>query len=137
MTTATVGGRLSGLLKRRRFALALVAALALFPFVIAIVVDGAGPAAVWNNAQGNSRFLQGLAIEIFILALFALSYDLLIGVTGILSFGHAMFFAAGAYGFGVALKSFEWHWVVDSCSSRCSLSSRRCYLRSCSRGSRV
>jgi len=99
-------------LKRRRGVLIVTGLLVLFPFAISLLVDGAGPAAVWNNAQGNARFLQGLAIEIFILGLFALSYDLLLGVTGIISFGHAMFFAVGAYGFGIMLKSFEMHWVL-------------------------
>ena len=86
--------------------------LVLFPFVVSLVVDGQGPAAVWQNSRGNARFLQGLAIEIFILGLFAISYDLLLGVIGVISFGHAMFFAVGAYGFGIMLKSFELHWVV-------------------------
>jgi branched-chain amino acid transport system permease protein len=112
MTTATVDRGVVGVLRRRRGVLLVTAALVLFPFVISIVVDGAGLPAVWNNDQGNARFLQGLAIEIFILGLFAISYDLLLGVSGILSFGHAMFFAVGAYGFGIALKSFEWHWVM-------------------------
>jgi branched-chain amino acid transport system permease protein len=58
--------------------------------------------------MGKAKFVQGLAIEIFILALFALSYDLILGVTGLLSFGHAMFFAVGAYLTGIMLKSFGW-----------------------------
>ncbi|MEW6406852.1 MAG: branched-chain amino acid ABC transporter permease, partial [Chloroflexota bacterium] len=60
------------------------------------------------NESGTAKFVQGLAIEIFILALFALSYDLVLGVTGLLSFGHAMFFAVGAYLTGILLKSFGW-----------------------------
>lgn len=79
--------------------------LLLFPFVVGIF-DGAAPAAVWANESGLSKFLQGLVIEIFILALFALSYDLIFGVTGLLSFGHSMFFAVGAYTAGIAMKSF-------------------------------
>jgi branched-chain amino acid transport system permease protein len=78
-----------------------------FPFVIG-VIDGITPAEVVSGASGNSKFLQGLAIEIFILALYAISYDLILGVTGLLSFGHSMFFAVGAYGSGVMLKSFGW-----------------------------
>ena len=101
-----------GWLRDRRGVLMVTALLILFPFVISMVVDGQGPGAVLANDQGNARFLQGLAIEIFILALYAISYDLILGVTGLLSFGHAMFFAVGAYGFGIALKSFELHWVV-------------------------
>lgn len=37
------------------------------------------------------------AIEVFVFAVYALSYDLLMGVTGIVSFGHALFFGAGIY----------------------------------------
>lgn len=98
---------LSGWLRRRRGLLLMTGLAVVFPFVISLVVDGQGPAAVITNADGNARFLQGLAIEVFILALYALSYDLLLGVTGLLSFGHAMFFAVGAYSFGIAVKSFE------------------------------
>ena len=48
---------------------------------------------IWGNQGSMSKFIEGLGIEIFILALFALSFDLLFGITGLLSFGHAMFFA--------------------------------------------
>jgi branched-chain amino acid transport system permease protein len=112
MTAATETRGIPGVLRRRRGVLLVTAALVMFPFVISIVVDGQGLSAVWQNSQGNARFLQGLAIEIFILGLFAISYDLLLGITGIISFGHAMFFAVGAYGFGILLKSFELNWIV-------------------------
>jgi branched-chain amino acid transport system permease protein len=79
--------------------------LILFPFVIGLF-EGASPAMVWLNQSGTSKFIQGLAIEVFILALYALSFDLIFGFTGLLSFGHSMFFAVGAYTTGIALKSF-------------------------------
>jgi len=112
MTLPTLERGFTAMLKRRRGVMITIVGFILFPFFVSLVIDGAGPAAVWQNAQGNARFLQGLAIEVFILALFALSYDLLLGVTGIISFGHAMFFAVGAYGFGIMLKSFELNWIV-------------------------
>ncbi len=96
-----------GWFRQRRGLLTMAGLAVLFPFVISLVIDGQGPSAVITNADGNARFLQGLAIEVFILAMYALSYDLLLGVTGLLSFGHAMFFAVGAYSFGIAIKSFE------------------------------
>ncbi len=80
-------------------------ALILFPFVVGLL-EGASPAVVWANESGASKFLQGLAIEVFILAMFGLSYDLIFGITGLLSFGHSMFFAVGAYAAGIAIKSF-------------------------------
>ncbi len=83
-----------------------VVVLALLPFVIGLL-EGASPAIVWANDSGISKFIQGLGIEIFILAIYALSYDLIFGITGLLSFGHAMFFATGAYLTGIMLKSFS------------------------------
>lgn len=80
----------------------------LFPFLVAIQ-DGQSAASVLSNETGSARFLQGLMIEIFILAVYAISYDLILGITGLLSFGQAMFFAAGAYMTGIALKSFGWN----------------------------
>lgn len=38
----------------------------------------------------------------------ALSYDLLFGHTGLLSFGHALFFAAGAYAANIGLSRWGW-----------------------------
>lgn len=80
--------------------------LVLLPFVVGLF-DGASPLAVWKNESGTAKFAQGLAIEIFILALYALSYDLIFGITGLLSFGHSMFFAVGAYVTGIAIKNFS------------------------------
>ncbi len=80
--------------------------LILLPFIVGLT-EGASPLAVWTNAGGTSKFVEGLAIEIFILAIYALSFDLIFGITGLLSFGHAMFFAVGAYLTGIMLKVFE------------------------------
>jgi branched-chain amino acid transport system permease protein len=85
----------------------LVLLMAALPFVIAIL-DGQSIPSLLANEAGQSKFIQGLLIEVFILAIFALSYDLVFGVTGLLSFGHAMFFAVGAYLTGILLKSFQW-----------------------------
>lgn len=77
------------------------------PFLIALA-NGQTIDDVLSNRTGTARFIQGLLIEVFILAIYALSYDLVLGVTGLLSFGHAMFFAVGAYATGIALKSLGW-----------------------------
>ena len=55
----------------------------------------------------DSRTLLILLTQIFIFAIFAMSYDLLLGYTGIVSFGHAMFFGIGAYTIGIFMKRFE------------------------------
>jgi branched-chain amino acid transport system permease protein len=86
--------------------LALLVFLIALPFLLAIL-DGQSIGAMLAGQSGNSKFYQGLLIEIFILAIFAISYDLLFGITGLLSFGHAMFFAVGAYAAGIALKTLK------------------------------
>ncbi|MDJ0752118.1 MAG: branched-chain amino acid ABC transporter permease [Ardenticatenaceae bacterium] len=87
--------------------LALLLIMIALPFAIALF-DGQSPAAVLGSETGSAKFIQGLLIEVFILAIYALSYDLVLGVTGLLSFGHAMFFAVGAYWTGIAFKSLGW-----------------------------
>lgn len=85
----------------------IVAILVALPFLIGLA-NGDSIGEVLSNESGNSKFIQGLLIEVFILAVFAISYDLVLGITGLISFGHAMFFAVGAYLTGVLLKSFGW-----------------------------
>ncbi|MBI3126956.1 MAG: branched-chain amino acid ABC transporter permease [Candidatus Tectomicrobia bacterium] len=51
----------------------------------------------------GERFYMYLTIQVLILALFAMGFNLLFGYTGLLSFGHAGFYAAGAYATGLLL----------------------------------
>ena len=62
----------------------------------------------------DSRSLLILFTQIFIFAIFAMSFDVLLGYTGIVSFGHCMFFGIGAYGVallfdrqGVSITNFS------------------------------
>jgi branched-chain amino acid transport system permease protein len=50
-------------------------------------------------------FAQFLVLNILLLALFALSFNLLFGATGLLSFGQAAFYAGGAYVAGMLLRA--------------------------------
>ena len=50
-----------------------------------------------------------LPTEIVIYALGAVSFNILLGYTGLLSFGQAAFFGAGAYLTGIFLIHFGWH----------------------------
>lgn len=93
-------------LVKNRSSLFTLLLLVFLPFIVGML-NGDSPLAVWTNQSGNSKFVQGLAIEIFILAIYALSYDLIFGITGLLSFGHSMFFGVGAYLTGIAIKSFN------------------------------
>ena len=54
-------------------------------------------------ALGPSFQLLDLAVKIALFATLAASYDVVIGYTGIVSFGHAMFFGFGAYAVAVAV----------------------------------
>lgn len=94
-------------LRHNRGLLALLGFMIVLPFLLALL-DGQPLHTVLTNETGNARFMQGLMIEIFILAIYAISYDLVLGITGLLSFGHAMFFAVGAYTSGIMIKSFQW-----------------------------
>ncbi|HEY7724853.1 MAG TPA: branched-chain amino acid ABC transporter permease [Anaeromyxobacteraceae bacterium] len=62
--------------------LALLAALCAVPFL-------------------SGRFAPYLAMRVMMMGIFALGYNLLLGQTGLLSFGHGAFYAAGAYGLGL------------------------------------
>jgi branched-chain amino acid transport system permease protein len=48
-----------------------------------------------------------IATEILIYGIFALGFNLLLGHTGILSFGHATYFGLGSYFTGIALRYFH------------------------------
>jgi branched-chain amino acid transport system permease protein len=99
--------RLAQLVKNNIGLLVSFVVLSMFPVFVAIL-DGQSLSSLLANEAGTSKFVQGLSVEIFILAVYAMSYDLILGITGLLSFGHAMFFAVGAYLTGVMLKSFGW-----------------------------
>jgi len=52
-------------------------------------------------------YYTNVFVTFAIFALFATSFNLLLGYTGLLSFGHAMFFGTGAYGTALALEHIE------------------------------
>jgi branched-chain amino acid transport system permease protein len=54
-------------------------------------------AALIAFAFGADRYYLQLFTKIMVLAIFAMSLDLLVGYTGLVSFGHAMFYGIGAY----------------------------------------
>jgi len=53
---------------------------------------------------GARQYQLAILTEIIIFALFAVSYNLLLGYAGLLSFGHAMFFGTGAYTVAILLN---------------------------------
>ena len=54
-----------------------------------------------------SMFLINLLTQILIMGLFATSLNLLVGYTGMVSFGHAAFFGVGAYTAGIILQKYS------------------------------
>ncbi len=50
---------------------------------------------------------SGNLARILVLAVFAMGYNVLFGYTGLLSLGHALFFASGMYGFGLAIQFID------------------------------
>jgi len=79
---------------------ALVILAAVLPF-LNIVIPGVLPGATYTPGT-----LQLLALSLLFAAL-ALSYNLLFGTAGLLSFGHALYFAMGAYGLGIILQTTD------------------------------
>lgn len=79
----------------------LVAALIVFAALLPrlnISIPGVLPGPTYTPGT-----LQVLAYA-FLIAALALSYHLVFGVAGLLSFGHALFFGAGAYGLAIILR---------------------------------
>jgi len=52
-------------------------------------------------------YYTNLFVAFAVFAIFSVSFNLLLGYTGLLSFGHAMFFGAGGYGTALALKHIQ------------------------------
>ncbi|MGQ9467047.1 MAG: branched-chain amino acid ABC transporter permease [Anaerolineae bacterium] len=104
-----------------RWGIALVGFLVLFPLLAGATIGD--PTAVSPEVRGIARlvalsetgqakFWQGMIIQMLVLAVFAISYDLLLGYTGIISFGHAMFYGTGGYVVGLLVKYAGWSAVA-------------------------
>ena len=78
----------------------LVVLLACLP-LLNISVPGVLPGATYTPGT-----LHMLALAM-VMAGLALSYHLLFGVAGLLSFGHALYFGLGAYGLGIVMEKLE------------------------------
>ena len=62
-------------------------------------------AAAFFVPAAGSRYYTFLANDVVIWALFATSLNLLVGYTGLVSFGHAAYFGVGAYTTGILMKT--------------------------------
>lgn len=60
----------------------------------------------------GAKMTTFLATDVAIWALFAVSLNILVGYTGLVSFGHAAYFGIGAYATGLLLKSYDAPFLV-------------------------
>ena len=74
----------------------------------------------------GSRFYTFLATDIAILALFAVSLNLLLGYTGLVSFGHAAYFGIGAYTCAILMKTYGVPFALGVVAGAGMLRSGRC-----------
>ena len=86
---------------RRRTTLAGRIPWTLIVFLVAATVPWVG-----------NRYDTFLAAQIVIDALFAVSLNLLLGTTGLVSFGHVAYFGVGAYVCGILMKTYEMPFVL-------------------------
>ncbi|MCK4712391.1 MAG: branched-chain amino acid ABC transporter permease, partial [Marinosulfonomonas sp.] len=50
---------------------------------------------------------HGVLARVMVMATYAMGYNIMFGYTGLLSLGHAMFFAAGMYGMGLSVQMWD------------------------------
>jgi branched-chain amino acid transport system permease protein len=81
--------------------------LVALPFILGLVTNSS-PYGVQRGERfimsGGAVFWMSVALEIFSLAILVMSYNLMFGFTGVISFGHAMFFGLGGYIAGMFLQ---------------------------------
>jgi branched-chain amino acid transport system permease protein len=87
----------------------LVAIVAGLGFLAALPAFGLTIPGLFAGPLGSPGTLNLLAL-CFVFGALALSYDLLFGYTGLLSFGHALYFAVGVYVPAIALV--RWHFSL-------------------------
>ena len=63
-------------------------------------------------------YVQSVLTKVLIFAVFAMSLDIVMGYTGLLSLGHAAFFGVGGYTAAILMKKFDIlsFWIVAPCS---------------------
>lgn len=81
------------------YLLVLVILIAL-PFIVGWLTDST-PIGV---RRGQAFLSMAVMVEVFSVAVLVMSYNLMFGFTGVISFGHAMFFGLGGYIVGMMLE---------------------------------
>ncbi len=87
-------------LRENWFYLLVAAFLVIMPHLVGWLT-GSSPFGVPRGERvimrGESPFWMAVFIEIFALSVLVMSYNLMFGFTGVISFGHALFFGLGGY----------------------------------------
>lgn len=76
--------------------------LIVFPFLVGVLTN-TDPTA----RRGLSVYWQGIMIELLIYGILTMSYNILFGFTGVISFGHALFFGLAGYLMGAFQRAPE------------------------------
>lgn len=103
------GGRADYNLPRKGAPVAISAARSYDRFTVDLGLAAAAWLLAWlvYGLIGDAG-IHDLIIRTCIFGIFALSLNLLVGYLGVVSFGHAAFFAAGAYVFGLLMQTGSW-----------------------------
>lgn len=83
--------------------LVVVFFLVIFPHLVGWMT-GDSPFGVNGRPRGQSVFWQSVLVEVFVLTILTMSYNLIFGFTGVISFGHALFFGLGGYIMGLTME---------------------------------
>jgi branched-chain amino acid transport system permease protein len=90
----------------------ILIALIVFPHLVGWLTDSS-PFGMQRGARvvmtGRSVYWQSVAIEVFIFCILAMSYNLVFGFSGVVTFGHALFFGAGGYSVAILLERTDLH----------------------------
>lgn len=81
------------------------------PLLIAITVIFTILPFAGDNPLSKAGLQQTMAVA-FLYGALALTYDLLFGFTGLLSFGHALYFASGIYVTAILINDFNWNFLL-------------------------
>ena len=90
-----------------RSTLKALIAVAVFALLFAVPYLSVDTRGVFTSALDSPGTLQLLGLML-VFGGVALSYDLLFGYTGLLSFGHALYFALGVYVAAIATTKWDW-----------------------------
>jgi branched-chain amino acid transport system permease protein len=90
-----------------RRALGILVAVAVFGLLALVPKISVGTHGIFSSELNSPGTLQLLGLML-VFGGVALTYDLLFGFTGLLSFGHALYFAVGVYLTAIATTKWDW-----------------------------